>query len=151
MEIAYAKVSGLVGLNGEPIFSLTASLRFEETKSSSHFLITSGTSCLILSDAFLLAPPVVAAPEVDVAVTVTLANTTAAPPTAQTESAVASAAFCGGGTHTVVVTFEFACVDGGEVENGVGLGVDDAGVEDVEVEGDGDDFVEADFDVFVGV
>ena len=121
--------SGFVGRKGEPVFSVTASLRFEETKSSSHFLAVSGRRSLI----FLVAFPVV--PAAEAVVVVSEATATPAPaaakiretaPTPATDTTVATAAFCTGGTQTVVVKLAASCEDPDEeVEDGLGVGVED--------------------------
>ena len=56
-------------------------------------------------------------------------------PTAATDTTVAAAAFCGVGTHTVVVKLEASC-EGEGVENEPGVGVEEGEVVgDVDAEG----------------
>ena len=94
----------------ELTFSDTAGLFFEATKCSSHFLTESGKSLLTFCATF---PPIlpaevalVVAPEAAATPAVPAANAKDATPTAAVDTTVAAAAFCGGGTHTLVVMLD---------------------------------------------
>ena len=54
IETMYAKVSVLVGLKREPVFSVASSLRLEATTSSSQFFMLSGITPFVFS---LASPP----------------------------------------------------------------------------------------------
>ena len=116
-----------MGTKGEPVFSVTASFRLEDIQASSHFLRTSGRRLLSfltsfpqkLSSVTAPVPPAAAATPAPAA-----AKTKETAPTAATDTTVAAAAFCAGGTHAVVVKLEFSCEGKGEeVADWVGVGL----------------------------
>lgn len=121
VDKTYANISGFVGTNGEPSRSTMSSFRFEDTKCSSHFFKEFGKRSLTLS-AILPATPSAGAP----AAGLTAAKAKETIPTAATDTTVATAAFDGGGTHTVDIIPDASDEgdgDGVGVGNGVGVGV----------------------------
>jgi hypothetical protein len=91
--------------------------------------MVSGRRSLIFLVTFPVKPPAEAATPTPAA-----AKTRETAPTAVTDTTVAAAAFCRGGTHTPVVKLEASCEgEGEEVKDEIGVGVKDG-----EIVGDDD-------------